>query len=296
MNIQCTSAGKFKLEIIRPDGGRREYDFDNLITDIGLVRMGPSADYLDIVRVGSGSTPPAFSDTQLVSQVAAVAFTTASSVDGASSISPYYGFARRVYNFAAGAAAGNLSEIGVGWSTTGSTLFSRALIRDSMGNPTTITVLSDEILIVTYEHRYYVPETDWTGEVTFTGNIGGTYDVIGRSSSVNLSSATYASQAQVSSPGGNTAWAYSGDIGPITGVPAGAIPSSSVNVTDGTASGTSAAYTLSFGLGVANSVSGIRSVVRRMGNSQFQFQFDPPIMKTSEDTLTLTFSLTWGRR
>ena len=50
------------------------------------------------------------------------------------------------------------------------------LILDSGGSPTTITVLSDEYLTVIYSYRIYGILADSTGSVTFTGDLGGTYD------------------------------------------------------------------------------------------------------------------------
>ena len=48
---------------------------------------------------------------------------------------------------------GDVAE--VGFFNTSSVLFSRALIKDSEGNPTTLTLLADEQLFITYEFRKY---------------------------------------------------------------------------------------------------------------------------------------------
>ena len=139
------------------------------------------------------------------------------------STSPYYISHIVEYHFAIGAAAGNLSELGVGWASSGTTLFSRALILDSGGTPTTITVLSDEYLYVTYEHRFYPSETDATGSIVFTGNIGGTYTYTLRPAQIDSTSIADLTP-------GPTAMnhidivhvtVYDGSIGIITSLPAG---------------------------------------------------------------------------
>lgn len=142
--------------------------FHNMVLNNGLSRWASGASgAINWCRVGSGSTAPVATDTQLQSQVSStnsVTFT-----QGVSAGAPWYGWTRGVYTFAVGTAAGVLSEVGFGWSNTGATLFSRALITDGGGTPTTITVLSDEILQVTYEVRLYSPTADVTGTYTFGG-------------------------------------------------------------------------------------------------------------------------------
>lgn len=59
---------------------------------------------------------------------------------------------RHTFTFGLGQIAGNISELGVQFLSSGS-LHSRALVEDSQGQPTTITVTSDEQLIITYTIR-----------------------------------------------------------------------------------------------------------------------------------------------
>jgi hypothetical protein len=127
--------------------------------------------------VGSDNTAPANTDTILKTFIAANNTRTAATY-GVNSSSPYYRWNKYTYRFNEGVAAGNISEVGVGWLVTGSTYhcWSRALILDGLGAPTTITILSDEFLDVYYEVRFHPTEVDKTGTVVFTGNIGGTYD------------------------------------------------------------------------------------------------------------------------
>ena len=164
--IQLKLEGRFKFVAIRPDGTERLLaDWGrNLILDSGLNRLGTDGAW-DTCRVGSGSTAPATSQTALTTPVAA-STTVVSNTGGVNSPTNTYAWARQVYRFAAGVAAGNLSEVGVGWSGG---LFSRALILDEEGDPTTITVLSDEVLDVSYEIRAYPVMTDQTMVVNISG-------------------------------------------------------------------------------------------------------------------------------
>lgn len=273
--------------------------FRNLITNGGLDRMGNNADYLNWCQVGSGSTAPSNGDSGLVSRVAGTN-TRQSTLSGAQASAPYFTWRRNVMRFGMGVAAGNLAEVGIGWADTGA-IFSRALILDALGSPTTITILADEFLDVTYELRCYPKVTDTVGTIVATGNLAGTYDFIMRG-------------ANVTSTNGLTGWligvggtsqgsdgaspgkvAYTGDIGGVTSSPAGG----SVENMPFTASAYSAGsyerrFVMSLGLNNANF--NIRSVLVKMGIGTYQCQFDPAIPKTSNDLLNLTFRHSWARR
>lgn len=225
MNLKTKVAGYYKLQVIRPDGTvRQSAEFPNLITNAGLDRMATST-YLTVCQVGSGSAAPTFADTALAARIAGTQTVQSTDV-GTTSSSPYYAWATRQFRFAAGVATGNIAEVGVGWGTTGS-LFSRALVLDSGGSPTTITVLADEILDVTYQLRYYAPETDDTGDVTFTGNLAGTYDWIFRAANVTDNTAAWGWRMDgdgtpMNYRSSSTMFATNTDATAITGNPTGA--------------------------------------------------------------------------
>ncbi|UGL62957.1 tail fiber protein [Xanthomonas phage R3-22-T1] len=151
---------------------------NNLITDGGMDAMGDNGngyarsmyDVIAYLAVGSGSATPAFTDTALGAQVAQVGHTT--SDNGGTTTAPYYAYSRCQYQFPAGTATGVLSELGAkAYNSSNGTyiLTTRALIKDSAGNPTTITVLSDEILVVTYELRLYIDTTPVVTTETIKG-------------------------------------------------------------------------------------------------------------------------------
>lgn len=148
-------------------------EFDNIITDLGKDHVGNRGDYVDFCHVGSGTATEVVGDTALGSFIAGVAKSndvaeTFKTVQGSS---PYYSTQRVKYEFGEGVAEGNISEIGISTQITTGSLFSRARVKDGGGTPTTITVLSDEYLDVTYDLRMYPDHvsSDGTGSITITG-------------------------------------------------------------------------------------------------------------------------------
>lgn len=293
MQHETQCAGWFKIEAIRPDGTRRVLAdwFPNLILDGGLDRMGANANYLSWCQVGSGSTAPVAAQTALVNRIAGTNTVQASST-GAQASAPYYGWARRTYRFAQGVAAGNLSEVGVGWATSGS-LFSRALILDGGGSPTTITVLSDEVLDVTYELRRYPGTVDLTGTVVLDGV---THNWVSRAAGVTTAGVWTGTGAMVL----DAAQSFSGNIGAVTALnPSGTSGSLTATALAYSAGSYTRAATVSAGLGDSNLSGGIRSIIvwsNVVGTSRYQIQFDPAIPKDNTKVLSLTIQHSWARR
>lgn len=187
MNLDYKLKGRFALDIIKVDSEGNEIsrrrpvpEFDNLITDFGLDSIGTG--YGDSAQthfvVGSGNTTPTNADTLLAAFVAGTNGTDPGLAVKTSQFStlPYYWTFAWSGTFDVGVAAGNLSEVGVALDgiVATSKLWCRALIVDGGGSPTTITVLSDEKLQVTYTLYIYLPNggADITG--TFSQTIDGT--------------------------------------------------------------------------------------------------------------------------
>jgi len=304
INLKSEAEGFYTLRLGTLDVDGNEVDcyepvptFPNLITNGGLERMGDNGDWLSRTYVGSGSAAPNFNDTTMNNFVA-VTTSTQGSTNGAQSTAPYFTWVRITRRFSAGGAAGNLSEVGIGWSAA---LFSRALIVDADGNPTTITVGADQFLDVTYEFRFYPKTTDDTGSFTLTGNLGGTYDYIFRASSVTSSNDTVGWNVLSSgtSMGNqpNYRQVLDGDIGSITSSPSGASERDVSLTVNGYVSGSlSRKATMSLGLGAGNFATGIKCALFKFGIGTFQVEFTPAIMKTNQRLLNLEFSHSWGRR
>jgi len=302
VNLAVGLGGYFKLVATNVTTGKvRELTgwFKNLITDAGLERIGATAGTREYCMVGSGSIAPSVADTTLQTKVAHSS-TKQSDTNGRTSVSPYYAWNRVTYRFATGVAAGNLAEVGVGWTTTA--VFSRSLIKDGNGNPTTVTVLSDETLDVLYELRAYAPETDTTFQLV----IGGvTHDCVLRACAVT-SNIHWASLPNDLAFNLNTApaqygycRAWNGSLGGITTEPGGT-SSDATSLIQNVYSNNSRKRTgtLNFGLNAGNLAGGITAITfggyaAYLGT--FKVSFSPAINKLNTQTLALNVEMSWAR-
>ncbi|NLD08535.1 MAG: hypothetical protein GX667_02985 [Xanthomonadaceae bacterium] len=161
MNIKVAYSGRYYLQI--SGGERGEIDcgwHKNIILNAGINAMLNKNYPLSYIHVGSGSSTPNENQVQLDAKFAHTSrkseltrgYVTAEDSDTGKA----YGYNRFKVQFDKGAAKGNIAEIGVGSNTAGNPLWSRSLILDKKGLPTTITVLEDEFLTVVYEVRRYV--------------------------------------------------------------------------------------------------------------------------------------------
>lgn len=293
-------AGRYAASAMRPDGSRRQLAswFDNLVLDTGLNRLGVGAAWAQC-KVGTGSTAPENDDTALATPVVTTSNVLAT-VGGVDNTEDPFVWARRTFRFPVGAATGTLSEVGVGWSDG---LFSRALIADEEGNPTTITVLEDEALEMTYEVRAFPNMAEQVASV----NISGTpYDFTfkpalfaGDENDVNNWPAQLISilnSGLTSLSTGMQAFAVGAALGAVdTGIAGTQI---------GTATGSfNAGYVtdsherdcrMTFGLGGGVASFGGLQLVSQGGC--YQITVDPVIPKTATNVLTLDFKLAWSRR
>lgn len=278
-----------------PETRKSTKPFKNLILDTGLDALGSSSITSLLTRcyVGGGGSTPAASQSSLDAPIAE----TFSIIENASvqetSDAPFYVGTVRTYRFNQGEAQGNLTEVGVGDL---STLFSRALILDSNGDPTTFTVLEDEVLDVTYELRLIVDATPVEGVISI--NIDGTptdynYSVIPST----LSASSWAFSNGFGSSGASPV-AYSGEPGSATGVPSGsqASGSGSTPVVENQQSTRS----VTFGLTQGNVPGGIRTIRLGIGVTIWQIRFgsvanDDPIPKTDTQSFTINFTAGWSR-
>lgn len=304
-------AGKYKLRTGRRDTNGNEittYDsgwFDNIITDAGLNLMG-SDGYLNACQVGSGSAAPSAGNTSLVSFVAGTT-TITNVVSAAQASAPYYGSLTLTFRFAEGDAAGNLSEVGIGTAATGGTLFSRALITDSGGSPTTITVLANEFLDVTYQLQLVPPTTDSTFNVTDAGPAGTVHAVTLRASEVTStdSGAGIGWSPRQAGTGtgaielatGTGVRVYNNVIGAITESPTGTADNVTSIVNDAYVNNSlEKTATATFGLPDGNLSGSIKSLRFQFYSAgTWQAEFNPVIPKTNTETLTLDLEVSWTR-
>lgn len=148
-------AGRVKLQISGGERGVIDYPWqDNMILDqgfIGLITISstlPTA--LGYISVGSSSQAVEPTDVGLIAPIARVFRGTIShgwNEEGG------FGWSRAKATFANGSAAGNISELATGSNNNNTTAYARALVRDETGEPTTVSVLDGETLVVTWEWR-----------------------------------------------------------------------------------------------------------------------------------------------
>lgn len=299
-------AGYYHLEAIGLDGRKRDLGtFPNLITNGGLDMLGGYGNEFAVCAVGSGNTAPSFTDTSLVSLVASTTNAIAASSTAQGS-SPYFGTTTVTWQFATGAAAGNLSEVGIGTGAT--TLYSRALILDGGGSPTTITILSSEALNVTYIMQQYVPLTDVTGSITLA-SISYGYTI--RAANAN-SSTFWAKQFGLPTPpnlrpGFQSAFA-TGTLGAITSQPGGtAFGDSGCSTASYTPGSFTLQSTANWDINHGNAPGGIGSMLITGGNQttgggsaswgagQWQIAFSPVIPKDNTKVLSIVLNISWAR-
>ena len=294
-------SGRYTLEVLRAGEVTQRESFDNLITDWGLNRLGATSGYgtsfTGCCVVGSGNTPAMVSDLGLVNKL------NTSASDSPSATYVYLGAGQnhgskytKVYTFPLGAVVGNVAEVGVADTNT-SNLFSRALVVDSEGLPTVVTVLAEEMLRVTYELTVYPPLGDATGTFTLAGV---TYNYTLRAAYVIDPRYWVPESAHNFSFGGPNFYAHGAALASITGSinnVAGAVGTLSPSVyTSGTLLRT---YGISASISQGNLAGGIGGFAifgsYHTGAGAWQAVWSPSIPKDGTNTLGISFQIQWGR-
>ncbi|WP_394201080.1 hypothetical protein [Marinagarivorans algicola] len=302
MNINLGLSGFLHVKIGKSEHDiRQEYQFNNMITNTGLDSLSDDSPVTltQYCRVGQSSAAPEESQADLVARWGDASAAGPSGSSTNSGGSPWWHAYTRKYQFKAGSVSGApLGEIGFFDSNQeDAPMFSRALFKDSDGNPITINVLEDEILFIEYTLRMFPPENDFTGTLTIDGVV---HTVVARALAV-----------------GGSGWSLNGDLsrtysqqvyfresdelvsidanGPVLN------PSTKVNVSYAaySAGSYSRSVSASLGLNQANFATGIGglAILSSSGAWRFQVKITPKIMKDNKSVLTLNsfFTLKWGR-
>lgn len=285
--------------------------FKNVITDAGLDRlMAGTDDFSTIVRfleAGAGTTTPTVADTTLVSPLTPRSSGSGNFADEVTFIDSgsytYSNFTRtRIFNDTE--ANGVITELGFFNAATAGIMFSRVLIKDNFGTPTSIVKTANDILRVRYTIRLYHP----TNNSTVTGSF--TWRGITYSSSIRAYgiSGTQWNSNFFQSFG---SWFLSrirffatGTLNDVTGALAGW----GTELLSGAQTYTNIAYTngtfyrdFQFVLGPTAANGTGSAIALNVGASEFAgptFQqiITPGIRKTSAQTLTLRYRLSISRR
>lgn len=257
------------------------------------------------VKVGTGSATPTLGDTDLQNPLAIANSTAADILQNSytyDSVSDSFIFTMaKTLSFALGAVVGNVSEIGVfsSSSSTGnsSPLFSRALVVDALGDPTTIPVTAEDQLVITYTLTGVIPRSlsgsfDING-VTYNYEIKrsqGGFDsffngVIGFRPGT-ATSAVMLRDTDVSYPNPTTNLTQAGftQIGDFVTYPSVANPNTFARK-----------FRLRVPLTQGNFAGGIRCLAFSPSSRYWLMKFDPPIPKTNQDLFELEFATEFVR-
>lgn len=317
MNIKMPPtalSGQFRMVVSEDAAGERiKHDtgfFDNLITDVGMNRVGTVNTNTTISLasfhslcgrfvVGSGSATPAFTDTALA---APVAFASADPVLNSESSSYTRGWFEITvrHQFGKGQAAGNLSEIGIQHTSASGPLWSRALILDGVGNPTAITVLPDDFLTCYYTLRIMIPQEDAVFNIDVDYDEDGIVPTVVTARPLNANSSEYNGwglQTAITNSWGHLRF-FSGGLAVPTAIsPLGsAIGGQTDNftpvpyVTDSH----QRFLTRTNGLNEHNSQT-LRTAYIAALMGCWQVEFNPPLQKNNTQTMQLTFGYSWAR-
>lgn len=312
-------SGHFELSVFDANTGKltKRRSFRNLITNQGLASYcgaSPSF-YTAKICVGNGTNAPTPEDMQLGSFLAVsntdLGSGTFNAGHGNNGAPDYVSWTKGTARFNAGTFDGvTITEVGVTNGDNSYPVFARALILDDSGNPTSLTILANEYLDVTYTLFYHPVLTD--SQFSFEMN-GVTYTCTAR--------AAYVSSDAFNNAGGASpllrgllairAVYNSQTLGEVTGEPiystdgkitCDAWSYSSSNVAYSTDAPYTHKATQTIATGQCNFDGGIGAMV--VGNyyiddsgilSYTQISFAPKLPKDSNTEMTFTFAKTVSR-
>ena len=310
MQANMGMAGEFRVVVKRADGSTKiDTGYQkNLILNQGLDFFGGNngSDMMRYCVIGSGNSRPSYTQTKLDTSITGVSGTTYSTkYDYNAETDGNLYKTNRVckYSFS-GLNNVNVSEVGLA-STYGNAttyfLCTRALIKDSQGNPTTITVLSGDILEIYYKLWAVYDTTDKTGKINLLDGVGGSvaYNWKLRLAYVTDVIAYRNVGFALGQPTGRHCTFNTGDLANITSIP----PGSGSNYTlDGLASYVSGSYKRvnSQVLTTDQENKSIRTITIATAMGVYQIRLgavadDSPITKSSTQTLTVPIEISWGR-
>ena len=320
LNFHCELEGRFTLRKCKLDSEGNEIAgtgevvadwFDNMILNSGLDLIATTWGYCNNIVVGSGTGEVLPGQTALQNQIAFSDKTQSDTRGAQIDELPYYGWRRITKRFNAGFGGGNvnISEVGAlpnaGYFNN---LFSRALVRDAMGNPTVIPILADETLDVTYEVRSYPASSDATGTIVLKG-ISRDYTI--RSMSMHNGGSFTQGIGEPIFASDYDNWRFNVianggvGLGPITRSKNDINNAAFPNVYSALISTLVGGYSsgnyyrdiqTAIDLGDGNWANGIGTIGISYGPGAFQIYFDPPPVKTNTEKFTFVTRVSWGRK
>lgn len=303
-SINFGVAGYFSGQAIRPGYGvTREFGTEvpiqNLITNLGMDFFGSDTGIggMGKMHLGTGTTPPQFTDSSLDNFGVNVSSRAASYDTGNSGGAPWYSWRSWTQTSEVGGATGIWTEIGMSSSDTNGNLRSRALILDGAGSPTAFPVLADEQFRGRYELRFYPPTSDALDDIELSGV---PYSTTTRA--LNVTEPSFWAPGgggngffRISGAGDQRA--YSGGLVDITATQPTGTPRGSSNSSESNAYSSGNHYRDASVRWGSNSGVGTIGVVRiRFNSALFQVAYNPIINKLSTEELILNQRVSWSRQ
>ena len=311
MNTNIGMTGEFRCVVKKSDGSTKiDTGYQkNLILNQGLDFFGGGTgdNMMKYCVIGSGNSQPSYTQNKLDNAVVGVvgsAFSSKTDYDAARDGNLYKTNSVLKYSFN-GLNNVNISEVGLASKFSSSIdyyLCTRALIKDSSGNPTTITVLSGEILEIYYKLWAVFDITDKTGQVNLLDGVGGSIAYNYKTRLADVGSSGFQAGYYIDLNGSSSAYIYYSagvDLFAITAVPTGSYASISNYTANSYQKGSyKKVFTLNFNVATANDKN--RVLFMAFIGFYWQIRFgsvanDSPITKTSTQTLSIPIEVSWGR-
>nr|WP_312538951.1 hypothetical protein [Moraxella sp. CTOTU47616] len=312
MQANMGMAGEFRVVVKRADGSTKiDTGYQkNLILNQGLdfFGNGNGTDMMAYCVIGSGNSQPVYTQNKLDTAIKGVSGSNVSTKYdyNASTDGNLYKVNRvRKYSFT-GLNNVNVSELGLASTYSNATTYylcTRALIKDSQGNPTTITVLSGEIFEIYYKLWAVYDTTDKTGQINLLDGVGGNVAYNWKLRPANVATIYWYPENTGYTPiDYSTRYIYfnTGDLSAITTKPSGSGDNVTFDrVVDSYISGSykrEARTTLT----IDQENKSIRTITVPAYTGCWQIRFgsvadDSPINKTNTQTLSIPIEFSWGR-
>ena len=311
MQANIGMAGEFRVVVKRADGSTKiDTGYQkNLILNQGLDFFGGGrGDFMtEYCVIGSGNSQPSYTQNKLDNTVVGVGggmFSSKTDYDAIKNGNLYTNYTMSNFSFTKLNNV-NISEVGLA-STYGSPssyyLCTRALIKDVSGNPTTITVLSGEILEIYYKLWAVFDTTDKTGQINLLNGAGGSVPYKYQARLAKVGDRLYNNTASIFSVMTNLTNLTNDDLSAITTVPSTGLSSytaaTSYESNTYVQNSYKRVFLINFDVRKANAAN--RVLVITLNNSCWQIRFgsvadDSPITKTSTQTLSIPIEVSWGR-
>ena len=319
MNTNIGMAGEFRCVVKRADGSTKiDTGYQkNLILNQGLDFFGGGngSNMMQYCVIGSGNSQPAYTQNKLDTTIAGVVgadFSSKYDYDASRDGNLYKANKVCKYSFT-DLNNVNISEVGLASNYSNTTTYylcTRALIKDSQGNPTTITILSGEILEVYYKLWQVFDTTDKVGTINLLDGVGGSVAYNYKLRLCAVGTNTYQNIIALPTSGavnhgfGNS-FVFSSDLSAITTKPFEAATIGDYNGftylgSDGQYTPNSFKRIIYYNSGINGTNTSFRGVVAPTSMGAYQIRFgsvadDSPITKTNTQTLSIPVEISWGR-